>query len=68
MSSAYLLPNLVEFEESELAPRPRVDPLFIELVVVEGHDGLDAIPGGRARRDAEPSVARGGSNISVHYA
>ena len=68
MSSAYLLPNLVEFEESELAPRPRVDPLFVELVVVEGHDGLDAVPSRRSWRDAESSIALSGGNVSVHDA
>ena len=56
MSSAYLLPNLVEFEESELAPRPRMDPLFVELVIVQGHDAFHTRPLWGTWSNAQTSV------------
>ena len=44
------------------------EPGIIEINVVKGHDGLDAVPLVRVRGDAEAAVGGGGGDIFVDEA
>ena len=63
---AYLFPNVCQGDEAQLFTRPGTNPFLIEVVVVEHHDGLDAVPVAGARSNAQATVCDGGGDICVH--
>jgi hypothetical protein len=59
----YLVANLVKFWVTYSVSAPGLDPLVVEVMVLQGHDGLDSVPLGQSHNDTKASVFGGRCDV-----
>jgi hypothetical protein len=63
-----LIPDPVELFHTNRVRGPGANPLVVEIMIVQAHDGLHTTPFRRIRVDAEPTVLGGGCHIAMNDA